>query len=61
MTMVPTTASPLTRVSTDTRFLVAEGSGTLARYVLVAALNRARRLGGVWPRSFALLSCSCLA
>jgi hypothetical protein len=33
----------------------------LARYVLVAALNRARRLGRRLAAVFALLSCSCRA
>ena len=34
-------------------------SGTLARYVLIAALNRTRRLGRRLAAVFALLSCSC--
>ena len=36
-------------------------SGTFARYVLVAVLNRTRRLGRRLAAVFALLSCSCRA
>jgi len=34
-------------------------SGTFAKYVLVAALNRTRRLGRRLAAVFAVLSCSC--